>query len=275
MTDHGGPFERVVCGIDGTRESFEAARQAGRLAAAGGRVLLVGVVELYAALDGRWGPERGRWRISAPSDRKLDDLMAELRGRAARSLEQAREQLGDAVAVETRVVDGTPSETLRELAAGEGAALLAVGTHGGGRLSGLAVGEATTLLLHDPVTSVLVARAPFDPARFPSRIVVGIDGSEPSRRALAAAAAIAARGAHLTVVAAGRGGDTDPAALEEMAGAHELVVVTEPPVDALVEAAQTADLLVVGSRGLHGARSLGSVSERVAHGAASSVLVVA
>jgi nucleotide-binding universal stress UspA family protein len=47
-----------------------------------------------------------------------------------------------------------------------------------------------------------------------------------------------------------------------------------PPVDALVDAALTADLVVVGSRGLHGWRALGSVSERVAHRASSSVLVV-
>ncbi len=41
------------------------------------------------------------------------------------------------------------------------------------------------------------------------------------------------------------------------------------------ERSTAADLLVVGSRGLHGAKALGSVSERVAHAAASSVLVVA
>jgi nucleotide-binding universal stress UspA family protein len=33
-------------------------------------------------------------------------------------------------------------------------------------------------------------------------------------------------------------------------------------------------LVVLGSRGMHGVRALGSVSERVAHRAASSVLVV-
>ena len=43
---------------------------------------------------------------------------------------------------------------------------------------------------------------------------------------------------------------------------------------ALVEAAADADLLVVGSRGLHGFKALGSVSERVAYEAACSVLVV-
>ena len=50
--------------------------------------------------------------------------------------------------------------------------------------------------------------------------------------------------------------------------------VTAEPVPALVGAAFEADLLVVGSRGLHGLASLGSVSERVAHQARSSVLVV-
>ena len=44
------------------------------------------------------------------------------------------------------------------------------------------------------------------------------------------------------------------------------------PVHALSDA--DADLVVVGSRGLHGLRALGSVSERVAHRARASVLVV-
>ena len=35
------------------------------------------------------------------------------------------------------------------------------------------------------------------------------------------------------------------------------------PVEALVNASTESDLVVVGSRGLHGLRALGSVSERV------------
>lgn len=46
------------------------------------------------------------------------------------------------------------------------------------------------------------------------------------------------------------------------------------PVDALVDAALEADLVVVGNRGLHGLRSLGSVSARVAARCDCSVLVV-
>jgi nucleotide-binding universal stress UspA family protein len=44
------------------------------------------------------------------------------------------------------------------------------------------------------------------------------------------------------------------------------------PVDVL--GSLRPDLLVLGSRGLRGLRSLGSVSERVAHGSDASVLVV-
>ncbi len=46
------------------------------------------------------------------------------------------------------------------------------------------------------------------------------------------------------------------------------------PARALVGASGIVDLVVVGSRGPHGLKALGSVSERVAHQALSSVLVV-
>jgi nucleotide-binding universal stress UspA family protein len=45
-------------------------------------------------------------------------------------------------------------------------------------------------------------------------------------------------------------------------------------VDALVDAAADCDLLIVGSRGLHGLAALGSVAERVAHRARCPVLIV-
>jgi nucleotide-binding universal stress UspA family protein len=77
-----------------------------------------------------------------------------------------------------------------------------------------------------------------------SRVLVGIEGSEESREA--------ARQAALLV-----DGDRESA---------------DEPVAALVAAAADTDLLVVGSRGLHGLKALGSVSERVAHQAHSSVL---
>ena len=44
--------------------------------------------------------------------------------------------------------------------------------------------------------------------------------------------------------------------------------------DALAGLGDSVDLIVMGARGLKGAKALGSVSERVAHKASSSVLVV-
>jgi nucleotide-binding universal stress UspA family protein len=48
----------------------------------------------------------------------------------------------------------------------------------------------------------------------------------------------------------------------------------QKPLRALVEASGSTDHVVVGSRGLHGLAAVGSVSDRVAHEAACSVLVV-
>jgi nucleotide-binding universal stress UspA family protein len=54
----------------------------------------------------------------------------------------------------------------------------------------------------------------------------------------------------------------------------EFATIERLPDDGLVEEAERADLLLVGSRGLTGLRALGSTSERVAHQASSSVLLV-
>jgi nucleotide-binding universal stress UspA family protein len=51
-------------------------------------------------------------------------------------------------------------------------------------------------------------------------------------------------------------------------------VSPDAPTRVLAAASADTDLLVVGSRGLRGLKALGSVSERVAHRADCSVLIV-
>jgi nucleotide-binding universal stress UspA family protein len=90
--------------------------------------------------------------------------------------------------------------------------------------------------------------------------------------ALAVADALEERfGATVRVVSSLAGKLVDEAMIRRRGGVE---VAVEPPVVALVDASRDADLLILGSRGLHGLQALGSVSERVAHDASCTVLTV-
>jgi nucleotide-binding universal stress UspA family protein len=174
--------------------------------------------------------------------------------------------------VEAKIVRGTSWDALLREIERERDTLVAVGSHGQGRARGIVVGSTTTELVHKAPCSVLVARKAGDGV--PKTIVVGIDGSPESAAALAAAQRLAARfDARLWPVVAHGGKPVDKRAVATIVDRHHEDLL-DNPVDALVAAAADADLVVVGSRGLHGLKSLGSVSERVAHQARCSVLVV-
>jgi nucleotide-binding universal stress UspA family protein len=135
-------------------------------------------------------------------------------------------------------------------------------------------------------------------------VVVGVDGSDCSRKALGLAVEEARqRKARLRIVAAwsmpvmmyagGYMAGIDPSTFEHesqseakaaVAQAHELapelevdsITPNKPAAPALLEAAKDADLLVVGSRGLGGFERLllGSVSQQVAQHAPCPILIV-
>ena len=120
-------------------------------------------------------------------------------------------------------------------------------------------------------------------------MVVGVDGSETSGKALALALRLAAAlGTALHVVNAygARQAPSDAdavlAAATRAAHAQGLQAVTharrDDPAEALIAVAeeQDADLLVVGSKGMSGAARLllGSVPNKVSHHAPCSLLIV-
>jgi nucleotide-binding universal stress UspA family protein len=150
--------------------------------------------------------------------------------------------------------------------------LIAVGSHGRRRAAGLLLGTVAARMLRDATCSVLIARPARDPNAWPETIVAGVDGSVESAAASEAARFVAERfGGSFRAIASTKDQLDREAAL---AIAPELEERGEPAVDVLVAASESADLVVVGNRGLQGLKALGSVSERVAHQARSSVLVI-
>jgi nucleotide-binding universal stress UspA family protein len=251
-------FQRIVCGVDASEESLEAARQAARLAAPGAQLVIVTVAEVdVAALAGFLAVRAA----------------AELEREAEAALERVRTEVLDVQPAETRFVRGRdPAATLAEFAR-DSSTVLCVGAHGYGRARGMALGRVSTRLLREASCSVLVARPPRDPAGFPAGIAVGVDGSPRSEQALAVARSLRERSdASLRVVAATASKSIDLAVVATMG--PDVETRAEKAVDVLVAVSSEVDLLVLGHRGLHGARALGSVSERVAHQAKCSVLVV-
>jgi nucleotide-binding universal stress UspA family protein len=249
-----GVFWRVVAGVDGGEPGYEAVRQAARLVAPEGSLELFTAVHFADAALAGWS-----------STRLADELQAE----AGETLRRAAELAGARAG--TKLVNGpAPASFLHELEE-QDATLAVVGTHGHKRMAEIVLGGIAGQLLHDAPCSVCIARPPAAEALFPRAIVAGCDGSPQSEAAVGVARYLAERfGVPLELVTALGGKDVD------RERAHELGVTFGQghPVKAVVDAGRKADLLVVGSRGLHGLKALGSVSERVAHRATCSVLVV-
>lgn len=251
-------FRRVLVGIDGSDESREAARQAA--------ILVDGELTLLASYD--VAPAIGGTGVGvAPY---LDEDVQ--RAAATDALERVREDPAMGMAA-GKVVFGRPADSLISEVEREQVTLLVVGSHGLGRVAGFVLGSTANEVIRKLPCSALIARRSTSEG-FPSKIVVGVDGSPESASAYAVATQLSERfDAELSPVVAGGGKGVDRSLIDLTVASPREETPAEP-VAALVAAAAGADLLVVGSRGLHGLKALGSVSERLAHQSDSSVLIV-
>jgi nucleotide-binding universal stress UspA family protein len=223
---------------------IEAARQASLLLPGDGRLLLVAAV--------RNGSSEG----------------------ADADVAAARTAIHDAIPIVVAVREGEAGEVLEREARHIDADTIAIGDHGRGRAAGVLLGSVATHVIHHASCSVLVARASHESV-FPRTVVVGVDGSVASRRALGVGRVLAARaGVPLRVLHVLDGAIPRGKLQAGVAEQVEEVTASWSAVDGLCAHVVAGDLLVLGSRELRGIRALGSVSEAVAHGAAASVLIV-
>ena len=293
-------FAGVVVGFDGSAPSTAALDWAAAEAARRGLPLkVVLAVELGTALP-------------MPMDSGAPWAMAKIEGAAqevlADAVERAR-KTDPGLVVESKLVIDTAAAALVD--ASRSAALIVVGNRGHGDFVGTLLGSVAFGVTAHALCPVAVVRG--GSMRVPgpdAPVVVGVDGSSPSNAAIDEGAELADRaGAPLKVVAAyqvpitGWVGVTpwldvypedelaeaaEGTAKAVLAEARERIRRNHPdldveftaararPADALAERSRTAGVVVVGSRGRGGFRSLilGSVSRGLVHNAESPVLVV-
>jgi len=257
-------FERVLCAIDGSAESRRVGWETARLMPREGALTLCAVVDPYAVES-----EAGVFLERATTQR-MESMVTDLQA-----------EIGALRPAEAILREGPPARMLLAELSAERATLIALGGRSRRRAAGILLGSVASAMLHEAPCAVLLSRgtARADP---PARclVTVGYDGSPAARRALAVAEALCGRlGLQLQVVSAGTGGSDASARNGQEERRLEIstgVLIEDPrgPVAALLGAGAGSGLMVLGSRGLHGLRALGSVSERVAQRAPCSVLVV-
>ena len=184
-------FDRIVCGVDSSPESLEAARQADRLRSSEGLLRLATVADVNVAVHAGYAATH---------------VLGELDASARDALHKAVDAVHPS---STHLLAGDPVPSLLDELRRSDATLVAVGPHGHSRMLGMLLGGMSTSLLHEAPCSVLLSRAPrFGP--FPSSILCGVDGSDQSLVAAEVAKTVAARfGSELVFVAATGGKPID------------------------------------------------------------------
>jgi nucleotide-binding universal stress UspA family protein len=285
--------QSIVVGVDGSEGSFEALIWATHHAKRTGLPLkIVTVTEIPAVYTAAGVP-------ALPPGSTFDDLVQQGVDINLRAVDDARAfDLG--VEVSGTAVVGTPVVNLVE-ATPAGDLLVVSATSHHGRMTDV-LGSVATGVTHRAHGPIVIVHGPVVHAASLKRIVVGIDGCDESRFALGWACELAEQiAASVEVVHAweypyrtkdavfgspkavmqGDATTLTEEILAELSPARRAVVtaaqvIEGEPSDVLIEAANDADLMVVGSRGRGGVRSLlmGSVSRTVIQHAASTVVVI-
>ncbi len=248
-------WDRVVCGLDLTAASRHAALVAARLMPESATLTLCTVVGPEATDGGALASQT----VTREARNALDDVQREV---------------DPFHSAELHLREGPVVARLLEELQAERATLVAVGSRHSSREAGTALGGVASAMLHRSPCSVLIAQG--DDARRAGEVIVGFDDSGGARRALATGRQLAGRLAVKlrVIVATGDMNQPPGPGWREELGDVAVTEVPSAPVEALVAASASAQLLIVGSRHLTGVPALSSVSERVGSRASCPVLVM-
>jgi len=277
----------------------------------------LGPRRVLVGYDGSADAERGlAWAIEYAEPRRLPvevvatsgdiEYLPERTAQQAQQLVRAWLEEAAARLKESSVADWTttasPGKVVPELIeASKSASLLVLGAQGHGVLGGMLLGSVSQHLTRHAACPVVVVRSSQADSR---RVVVGVDGSAASLKALAFAfdvaetsrgTVVAVNGRSVTAINGPWDVDVAPAVAEELEAAErmlgeavaglrseypdvpvELLPMPVPAVRALGDASTNAAMVVVGTRGRGGFLGLllGSVSATVLQHAKCPVAVV-
>ncbi|MGO9754734.1 MAG: universal stress protein [Solirubrobacteraceae bacterium] len=251
-------WDRVVCGVDGTAASLNAAHQVAALMPVSAQLVLCVVVE-RAPAQARGMSKQG--------------LVSE----AEKALAKVRSEIASVHDAGVHLREGAPVRVLLHECSAERATLLAVGSQGGSSAGSAAI-SVLAAVLKSASCSVLIVHET-DRAAVPGDggIVVGFDGTEGSRSALSAGCELSERLSRPLrgVFATGDGDRLDPNACDQrLASKVTLGEDSRTALEALLDASDHASLLILGSRHHRRAALLSPVSQSVAERARCPVLVV-
>lgn len=274
-------FSRILVAVDDTPGAKVALHWAREIASATGasvRVVTIVIPPHVAGYDGggyAWWPQ-----IAAELDRAHETERA-AHDAAMAELERA------GVRTDGVFLSGSPVAEIARIANEHKADLVILGSHNRSAMGRALLGSVADGVKNHVTGCVLIAKTE-PPAR---RILVPVDGSEPSKRAAAVAMQLAREwGVDTSLLhvldLGGASRPTENALADVVRDIPDVpspsrlsyALVPGAPAERIVEEAREreAGLIVMGSRGLGRLRSLvsGSVSSRVAHTAPMSVMLV-
>jgi len=135
-------FGKILVAVDGSRQSNAALAIAADLAQRYGATLCL--LHAFAHVSDLLGLPQ------------YEQLLERRSALGQQVLENTRAQVGDAVPVETQLIEGPPAPAILRLAREEGCAMIVMGSRGNGQLAGLLLGSVSSAVAQRAQCPVLI-----------------------------------------------------------------------------------------------------------------------